>query len=317
MNRIGSILLLVFFACEGYSLCTNTRNSDRTGGFVNSPFYPWAYTSNTQCSYYIKAPRKHVVAVQFTNFDLQDVVRGNMTDYLKVMDGRKNSEIPPRYFYGSLSPFNFTSTTQRLRLNFVSDYRTNFYGFHATYKFVNIQTHCDTTKLPGNVTSCSDVVNEYATECLASCPTNYSTISGPDATWTCSNGNFTDNTTCLPEAELVKRCEDTDMLDCPFTMNEIIDFYRTNRLPNDANASAEHRAKEEVELDGVPSPVNLGRSGGDLYVCRRKYCRQVFRPWRHYPFKCGRCRDSKRRIACMVCRFQTRCNRNPSPGFFI
>ncbi|CAK8679665.1 unnamed protein product [Clavelina lepadiformis] len=117
--------------------------------------------------------------------------------------------------------------------------------------------------------------------------------------------------TCSLRNDVIVECERNNMTDCPYTIEEIIDFYDGNRLQDDVTLTHSQQIREEVWLDNLPDPtVRLGNAAGGLR-CFAEYCAKNTVPAPPYPYDCGRCKGPRLRKACVFCRYVTQCNRPP------
>ncbi|XP_044127238.1 embryonic protein UVS.2-like [Bufo gargarizans] len=100
------------------------------GRNVTSPGYPNSYGPNMNCIYTITAPIRKKISFKVADFQTE-ASQYCIYDYLEIQDG-SNWKGP---FCGNYKIPSFISQGNSLWLRFVSDDRTQFRGFQASYKF--------------------------------------------------------------------------------------------------------------------------------------------------------------------------------------
>ncbi|XP_069805339.1 embryonic protein UVS.2-like [Dendropsophus ebraccatus] len=112
-------------------------NTERCGGTFHtsegtftSPNYPNAYGPNLNCVYTITAPVDMRIILTISDFHMEDG-RFCLYDYLKIQDGSTGIGS----FCGDEIMSVITSTTNSLKLTFVSDESVQATGFEASYTF--------------------------------------------------------------------------------------------------------------------------------------------------------------------------------------
>ncbi|XP_064410135.1 cubilin [Latimeria chalumnae] len=115
-------------ACGAYII------ADDIGGVVSSPLYPATYRPNQNCSWIIRAkePFNHVT-VSFADFDIENKNGNCTTDSVEILDGDNYGAPSVGRYCGNTLPHPFTSFSNALVINFVSDSSSSARGFRATY----------------------------------------------------------------------------------------------------------------------------------------------------------------------------------------
>ncbi|XP_033127234.1 zinc metalloproteinase nas-39-like [Anneissia japonica] len=134
-NRISSV------KCFGISCLGKTNSNDFSDDNTifedpvrfTSPNFPDDYPTDTDQSYIIKAPRDHVVDIEFYVFHLEHH-RLCLYDYLQIFD--VSSEEYSIFCGLLLTPFHMTSQGSVLRLEFHSDTNVQKPGFLAKIIFL-------------------------------------------------------------------------------------------------------------------------------------------------------------------------------------
>ncbi|CAK8679666.1 unnamed protein product [Clavelina lepadiformis] len=165
-----------------------------------------------------------------------------------------------------------------------------------------------------NVTSCDQTHgDDRARSCSVECKENYQ-LTGPSVV-TCVDGEFPHSCDLIPE--IVRRCEN-DEENCPYTFDDILDYYSNNQLEADPTLDPSEQEVEQAVLESVPDPGvgAAGRSvGGVGRKCWSSYCSTVWKNnQRYYKYSCGRCRVSSVRMTCFFCR-KKKCHATP-PYFY-
>ncbi|CAH0628596.1 unnamed protein product [Chrysodeixis includens] len=117
-----------------------------TTGLINHPSGDESMYKNYQsCKWILIAPEGMHIKLTWNRFDIEDMV-GCSSDYLKLVeiDDENNNQVSGT-FCGSHSPPAFTTTTNRLMLQFVSDGSIRSSGFSVSYSFLDEKSHCGGT----------------------------------------------------------------------------------------------------------------------------------------------------------------------------
>ena len=110
------------------SRCTHTECFDSPGSF-SSPGYPNDYWNYLFMSWLITAPPGKVITINFTNFDTQPA-----KDFFVICDDAFICDTY-RVYSGNTGPANVTSSSNHLRVVFMTDDRTQRGGFSAKFSF--------------------------------------------------------------------------------------------------------------------------------------------------------------------------------------
>ncbi|XP_069805665.1 embryonic protein UVS.2-like [Dendropsophus ebraccatus] len=121
---------LGFRALYGSVKCGGTFYASRAT--FTSPGYPNAYGPNLNCVYEIKAPAEKKITMTFSDFSTEDAPSCSY-DYVKILDGSTTIG----QFCGESKIADITSTTNNVKLTFVSDELFEKKGFKASYTFHN------------------------------------------------------------------------------------------------------------------------------------------------------------------------------------
>ncbi|VDM56930.1 unnamed protein product [Angiostrongylus costaricensis] len=131
VNTVGS------FRCDchiGYSLRPDGRTCESTcGGFLqtssgsfSSPNYPQHYPSSKECVWEIEAEDGYQIFLNFTTFNIEGMKTECSYDYVKIGESE-------RMCGEYAEPLLFTSTSNRVRVEFVSDSSVERTGFLANF----------------------------------------------------------------------------------------------------------------------------------------------------------------------------------------
>ncbi|XP_070573185.1 uncharacterized protein [Ptychodera flava] len=114
-------------------------------GFIKYPTKTDYYQSHTSCAWFISAQLGMKIVMQFQSFDLEECSVHNSIwecrhDYVEIWDGlpRSNHIKSLLKYCSSSNPplLAFTSTSNEVTINFVSDGSINHHGFHLYYQMV-------------------------------------------------------------------------------------------------------------------------------------------------------------------------------------
>ncbi|KAK7092942.1 hypothetical protein V1264_008615 [Littorina saxatilis] len=108
--------------------CGSVELREQRGSFT-SPLYPNNYPNRMDCSWEIVAQENHVIQLTFDSFTLEGPSRCYW-DWVYVYDG--DTRIGGKYC-GLSAPDTITSTGNRLKVEFRSDWIITFQGFSASY----------------------------------------------------------------------------------------------------------------------------------------------------------------------------------------
>uniref|UniRef100_A0A158PA86 Metalloendopeptidase n=1 Tax=Angiostrongylus cantonensis TaxID=6313 RepID=A0A158PA86_ANGCA len=131
VNTVGS------FRCDchiGYSLRPDGRTCESTcGGFLqtssgsfSSPNYPQHYPSSKECVWEIEAEYGYQIFLNFTTFNIEGMKTECSYDYVKIGESE-------RMCGEYAEPLLFTSASNRVRVEFVSDSSVERTGFLANF----------------------------------------------------------------------------------------------------------------------------------------------------------------------------------------
>ncbi|GIY77986.1 prothrombin [Caerostris darwini] len=119
--------------------------SDDDNGTIASPNYPALYPTSSNCSIWLLAPENQTVFIQFDALQLEMEVNCSY-DYLKIYDGPPTGSKAMGTFCGKNSePKNLTSTTNEVKVVFISDDFAEFSGFKLRYFFQKNETVLEST----------------------------------------------------------------------------------------------------------------------------------------------------------------------------
>ncbi|ESP05374.1 hypothetical protein LOTGIDRAFT_103271, partial [Lottia gigantea] len=105
--------------------CGGVINTE--SGTIQSPNFPNLYPQNAVCDWTVEAPEDKIIIFTFNYFDLEDY--NCEFDFVVIYDGDKEIAV----HCGSSIPDPVTSTTNKLRITFISDDQYEYEGFNATY----------------------------------------------------------------------------------------------------------------------------------------------------------------------------------------
>ncbi|XP_053564875.1 embryonic protein UVS.2-like, partial [Bombina bombina] len=142
----SSNTMLVEFVSDGTITATGFKASYSTfycgdslttsPGIITSPGYPNLYPSSVDCMWLITGPPKAMILIKFDVFNLEtnDYC---IYDYVRIYDGKTTSSPKLGTFCGKNS-FNTVSFGNSMLVTFHSDNLNQYTGFHATYKFIQM-----------------------------------------------------------------------------------------------------------------------------------------------------------------------------------
>ncbi|KAL8573049.1 hypothetical protein ACOMHN_010479 [Nucella lapillus] len=120
---------------RGFSATYNINCRNRLtahSGVIESINYPDTYPNNQNCSWLIAATAGNTVNISFETFPLESG-SGCPHDYLEILDGESPSSPSLGKFCDDNVPTPVTSTSNRVRVNFVTDSSVTYGGFRLHY----------------------------------------------------------------------------------------------------------------------------------------------------------------------------------------
>lgn len=101
-------------------------------GHLESPNYPDDYRSNKECIWKITVPIGYQVALRFHSFEIENH-DDCVYDYLDIRDGHEENSTLIGVFCGYKKPEDIKSSTNKMRIKFVTDGSVQKAGFSATF----------------------------------------------------------------------------------------------------------------------------------------------------------------------------------------
>ncbi|XP_076437271.1 cubilin-like isoform X2 [Babylonia areolata] len=101
-------------------------------GAIESPNYPQTYHNNLNCSWIIDTTEGNTINISFVAFHLESG-SGCIFDYLEILDGESPSSPSLGRFCHNNVPAPLTSSTDKVRINFVTDSSVTYGGFRLQY----------------------------------------------------------------------------------------------------------------------------------------------------------------------------------------
>ncbi|KAJ6642438.1 Cubilin like, partial [Pseudolycoriella hygida] len=145
-TSLGNTLLIVFktrssayfegFRVKYEIVCSELFENDT--GVIESAFYPARFERSSSCYYEILAPPGKAISLHFEDFDVQNRLRGCISDFVKIFDGFdvSSTEIGE---YCISSPPDVISSSNVLLILLRSSKSYNGRGFKASYSFVDVK----------------------------------------------------------------------------------------------------------------------------------------------------------------------------------
>uniref|UniRef100_A0A915BIG2 Metalloendopeptidase n=2 Tax=Parascaris univalens TaxID=6257 RepID=A0A915BIG2_PARUN len=164
VNQIGG------FRCEcdiGFSLRSDGKTCQSTcGGIIKatngtffSPNFPLSYPPSKNCVWQVHADEGYQIIVNFTHFNVEGMKTECAYDYVLIEDEEGGEE---RYCGDYNQPLVYTSTSNRIKVHFVSDNSVEKSGF-AAY-FITDLDECRKDK-GGCQQLCINTIGSYRCEC--------------------------------------------------------------------------------------------------------------------------------------------------------
>ncbi|KRY12598.1 Tolloid-like protein 1 [Trichinella patagoniensis] len=147
------------FAAVYHVHCGGNFTAD--SGVIENPNYPYDYTPNSDCVWTITVPEEYQVAIIFTMFQLEQH-EDCIYDFLEFRDGHDEDSPLIARLCGYSLPENIKSTTNKMRVRFVSDASVEKYGF--SFNFIKEFDECKTTN-HGCHHKCVNTLGSYRCEC--------------------------------------------------------------------------------------------------------------------------------------------------------
>ncbi|KRZ32162.1 Cubilin [Trichinella pseudospiralis] len=135
------------FVMEYWLGCGSVFSLSDSGQILTSPNYPEFYENNQRCNWLVVAKTGRAIRLQIDILQLED--SANCTkDYLQIYNGPENdSPLLGHYCGSSLSREPLTTTSNILRVLFVSDELVNAGGFRLTIEEVKLDCSSDSLVL--------------------------------------------------------------------------------------------------------------------------------------------------------------------------
>ncbi|XP_033761795.1 cubilin-like [Pecten maximus] len=114
------------------SVC-NVRLTDFTG-VIESPNFPQPYPHNRNCTWIIETSMGNTITAAFSHFDVE-THHSCSWDYLQIRDGELASSTSLGKFCGTNLPAPVNSTSNKMRVHFMSDFSVASNGFRLEYIF--------------------------------------------------------------------------------------------------------------------------------------------------------------------------------------
>lgn len=113
-----------------------------TTGLINHPSTDSSYRNDQSCQWLLIAPEGMHIKLTWNRFEVEDMPGCN-SDYLEITEINDNNENEVLGKYcGTRSPPTLTTSTNRLKLKFVSDSDVRYGGFSVSYSFLDERSHC-------------------------------------------------------------------------------------------------------------------------------------------------------------------------------
>ncbi|RXG69862.1 Bone morphogenetic protein 1-like protein [Armadillidium vulgare] len=105
---------------------------DMEQGHLESPNYPDDYRPNKECIWFITVPEGYQVALRFHSFEIEK--HDNCVyDFLDIRDGHEANSTLIGVYCGYKVPDDIKSTSNKMRIKFVTDGSVQKAGFSATF----------------------------------------------------------------------------------------------------------------------------------------------------------------------------------------
>ncbi|WAR06690.1 CUBN-like protein, partial [Mya arenaria] len=115
------------------SVCSNTLTD--FSGVIESPNFPNPYPHNLNCTWVIDTTMGNIVNISFSHFDIESHSNCQF-DYLQINDGDQPTSSSLATLCGTDLPQPLASSTDKVWINFVSDYSVASNGFRLECQWV-------------------------------------------------------------------------------------------------------------------------------------------------------------------------------------
>ncbi|XP_038060664.1 bone morphogenetic protein 1 homolog isoform X1 [Patiria miniata] len=147
------------FAAHYEAVCGG--NISKESGMLQSPNYPDDYRPDKSCVWYLTMPEGFQVGLNFQSFEVER--HDNcIYDYVEVRDGHEDDSPLIGKYCGYLMPEDIKSSSNKLRVKFVSDGTVNKGGFSAD--FFKEDDECSKNN-GGCEQICVNTIGSYRCEC--------------------------------------------------------------------------------------------------------------------------------------------------------
>uniref|UniRef100_A0A5S6R2C3 Metalloendopeptidase n=1 Tax=Trichuris muris TaxID=70415 RepID=A0A5S6R2C3_TRIMR len=147
------------FAANFEVLCGGNITADN--GVIENPNYPYDYTPNSDCVWYITVPEDYQVAVIFSMFQLEQH-EDCIYDYVEFREGHADDGDVLAKVCGYSLPNSIKSNSNKMRVRFASDASVEKAGF--SFNFIKEFDECKTTN-HGCHHKCVNTLGGYRCEC--------------------------------------------------------------------------------------------------------------------------------------------------------
>uniref|UniRef100_A0A452U8T7 Cubilin n=1 Tax=Ursus maritimus TaxID=29073 RepID=A0A452U8T7_URSMA len=124
--------LINYGATDASTACIKDYTEE--SGTFTSPNFPDNYPNNWKCIYRITVETSQQIALHFTNFSLEEAIGGRCVgDFVEIRDGGYERSPPLGTYCGSNPPPRIISHSNKLWLQFQSDFLDSGPGFSVTW----------------------------------------------------------------------------------------------------------------------------------------------------------------------------------------
>ncbi|VDM95878.1 unnamed protein product [Thelazia callipaeda] len=163
INKIGGYECMCY---TGYSLLSDGKTCQSTcGGIIKasngtfySPNYPFNYPPLKTCVWQIEADKGYQIVINFTFFDVEGMKSACFYDYVLI----QSDEGVEKRYCGQYNTLVYTSTTNQIKVLFVSDSTIEKKGFAAD--FITDFNECYNNNA-GCQQHCANTIGSYKCEC--------------------------------------------------------------------------------------------------------------------------------------------------------